>query len=296
MTGARYGVKQVRPTNTRDAVRSTLTTRRAEKPYLGEGLRAGSRGDVEKTEQATKLTIVMPAHNEEASIADVLGGVLASAIEAETEVIVVNDGSTDRTASILAGISDPRLRVITHEQNRGKGSAVRTGLEAATGTHVLVFDADHEYDPDDIGRLVEPIRRGRAEVVYGVRLHGIHTIHPTLVHAVGNRVMTMVMNVVYGSSISDLHTCLKLLPLPLVRAMTMTETGFGLDTEITGEMLRRGFRPYEIPVGYVGRSKEEGKKIKARDALACFWVMFKVRLRGRTRPGHRDKTLAPRTL
>ena len=251
---------------------------------------------MEQDRTATKLTIVMPAHNEEASIADVLGGVLAAQIDAVTEILVVNDGSTDQTAAILAGITDPRLRVITHEVNRGKGAAVRTGLAAATGTHVLVFDADHEYDPDDIGRLIEPIKRGRGEVVYGVRIHGIHTTHPSLIHAIGNRVMTIVMNLVYGSSISDLHTCLKLLPLPLVQAMTLTETGFGLDTEITGEMLRRGFRPYELPVGYIGRSKEEGKKIKARDAVACFWVMLKVRGRGRTKPGHRDKGLAPRTL
>lgn len=238
----------------------------------------------------------MPAHNEEASIQEVLNGVLGSPVDAETEIIVVNDGSTDATAAILETFSDPRLRVITHHRNQGKGAAVRTGLSAAEGTHVLVFDADHEYDPLDIGRLIEPIKRGRAEVVYGARVHGIHTVHPTLVHAVGNRVMTLVMNIVYGTSISDLHTCLKLLPLPLVRAMTMTEKGFGLDTEITGEMLRRGFRPYEIPVSYVGRSKEEGKKIKTKDALICFLVMAKVRLRGRTKPGHRDKSLAPRTF
>lgn len=247
-------------------------------------------------EPRTKLTVIMPAHNEEASIREVLEGVLAAAVPADTEVIVVNDGSTDSTAAILEAIQDPRLRVVTHPTNLGKGAAVRTGLREATGTHVLVFDADHEYDPSDIGKLVEPIKRGRAEVVYGVRLPGIHTIHPTLIHAVGNKVMTAAMNVVYGCAINDLHTCLKLLPMPLVRAMTLTETGFGLDTEITGEMLRRGFRPYEIPVSYVGRSKEEGKKIKAKDAIACFVVMLKVRMRGRTKPGHRDKELTPRTF
>jgi len=247
-------------------------------------------------EAKTKLTVVMPAHNEEDSIREVLEGVLAATAGTDTEVIVVNDGSTDSTAAILQSITDPRLRIVTHEVNRGKGAAVRTGLREASGTHVLVFDADHEYDPTDIVKLIEPLKRGRAEVVYGVRLPGMHTIHPTLIHAVGNKVMTATMNVVYGCAISDLHTCLKLLPMPLVRAMTLTETGFGLDTEITGEMLRRGFRPYEVPVGYVGRSKEEGKKIKAKDAIACFVVMIKVRLRGRTKPGHRDKKLAPRTF
>jgi len=238
---------------------------------------------------------VMPAHNEEASVREVLEGVLA-AVPAESEVIVVDDGSTDATGPILGSIRDPRLKVVTHASNRGKGAAVRTGLREASGTHVLVFDADHEYDPSDIVKLLEPVRRGRAEVVYGVRIPGIHTLQPSLMHALGNKVMTAAVNLVYGAAINDLHTCLKLLPLPLVRAMTLTETGFGLDTEITGEMLRRGFRPYELPVSYVGRSKEEGKKIKFRDAFACFAVMVKVRLRGRVRPGHRDRSLVPRTV
>lgn len=237
----------------------------------------------------------MPAHNEQASIREVLDGVLAAA-PAECEVVVVDDGSTDDTPVLLAAIRDPRLKVVTHETNRGKGAAVLTGLREATGTHLLVFDADHEYDPADIVKLLEPIRRGRAEVVYGARIPGLHTSQPSLVHAIGNKVMTTAMNLVYGAAINDLHTCLKLLPMPLVRAMTLTETGFGLDTEITGEMLRRGFRPYELPVSYVGRSKEEGKKIKLRDAYSCFFVMAKVRFRGRVKPGHRDRSLAPRTF
>ena len=243
----------------------------------------------------TRLSVVMPAYNEAASLGDVVRAVLAS-LPAGGELVVDDDGSTDDTAEILEGVRDERLRAVRHTTNGGKGAAVRTGLKEATGTHVLVFDADHEYDPADIERVLDPVRRGRAEVVYGVRVPGVHTVQPSLVHAIGNKVMTAAANLVYGCAINDLHTCLKLLPLPLVRAMTLTENGFGLDTEITGEMLRRGFRPYELPVSYVGRSKEEGKKIKARDALSCFAVMVRVRLRGRVKPGHRDKTLAPRTF
>jgi len=233
---------------------------------------------IAKSDLSMPVTIIVPAHNESAIIVNTAENLLKLNYPAH-EVIVVDDGSTD-----------------THASNRGKGAAVRTGLREASGTHVLVFDADHEYDPSDIVKLLEPVRRGRAEVVYGVRIPGIHTLQPSLMHALGNKVMTAAVNLVYGAAINDLHTCLKLLPLPLVRAMTLTETGFGLDTEITGEMLRRGFRPYELPVSYVGRSKEEGKKIKFRDAFACFAVMVKVRLRGRVRPGHRDRSLVPRTV
>ena len=107
--------------------------------------------------------------------------------------------------------------------------------------------------------------------------------------------MTLAANILYGAAITDLHTCLKLLPVPLLRAMHLEESGFGLDTEITAEMLRRGFRPFEVPVGYVGRSKEEGKKIRFSHALECLWVLVKVRTRGRVSYGQRDRSLAPRT-
>lgn len=241
-----------------------------------------------------RLSIVVPAFNEAKFLGEVLAGLGNLAMNEDYEVIVVDDGSTDATPQILKSVSDPRIRVLTHEQNAGKGQAVRTGIAAATGTHVLVFDADDEYDPADIPSLVRPLVAGRAEVVYGARLRGAGTTHPTFIHAFGNWVMTSAANILYGSAISDLHTCLKLLPLPLVRAMELTEHGFGLDTEITCEMLRRGFRPFELPISYVGRSKDEGKKIKSSDAVRCFLVMFRVRMRGKVRPGQQDRSLAPR--
>ena len=241
------------------------------------------------------LSIIVPAYNEERTVGSVVERILALELHGGVDLIVVNDGSTDRTREILDALpASPSLRVIHQPANAGKGQAVRTGLSHARGTHILVFDADTEYDPDDIPALTRPLISGRAEVVYGVRLGGNNTMLPTFVHAFGNTVMTTAANVLFGTAISDLHTCLKLLPRPLLEAMDLREQGFGLDTEITCEMLRMGYRPFELPVSYVGRSVEEGKKIKLSDALECFVVMAKVRTRPITRPGLRDRSLAPR--
>ncbi len=243
---------------------------------------------------AFRLSVVVPIYNEEASVATVIATLLSVELPTPIEVIAVNDGSTDETSAILSTFTDDRLRVIAHEVNRGKGAAVRTGIAAASGSHLLIFDADTEYDVNDIPRLVAPIVTGRAEVVYGSRMSGFGTVHPSRRHALGNHAMTLAANVMFGSAISDLHTCLKLLPLPLLRSFTLTEEGFGLDTEISAEMLRLGFRPFEVPISYVGRSVEEGKKIRLSDAFRCVYVLVKVRCRGTTSYGARDRSLTPR--
>ena len=240
-----------------------------------------------------KLTIVVPVYNEEHTIGRVLEALVAQSIPGDFEIIVVDDGSTDRTREMLQASWHSRHVHIRHETNRGKGAAVRTGIARASGTHLLVFDADSEYDPADIPRLIDPILSGRAEVVYGVRARGAGVLFPSLINLLGNRVMTAAANLLFGSAMSDLHTCLKLLPIPLLRLMPLKEEGFGLDTEVSAELLRRGFRPFEVPVSYVGRSREEGKKIRLSDAFRCFEVLVRVRLRGRTRYGLRDKTLLP---
>jgi len=240
-----------------------------------------------------KLTIIVPAYNEESSIQGVIERIVGLAFEFPHEIVVIDDGSEDRTFALASAASGENTVVLQHPVNLGKGAAVRTGITESRGSHVIIFDADEEYDPHDIAELVKPIINGRAEVVYGTRLRGHGTIHPTLVHSLGNKIMTATANILYGSAISDLHTCLKLLPVPLLREMQLTEDGFGLDTEITAEMLRRGWRPYELPISYVGRSKEEGKKIGPWDAVECFRILFKVRFRGKTRPGLRDRRLSP---
>ena len=243
---------------------------------------------------AFKLTIVVPVYNEEHTIRQVLQSLIAQPIPGDFEIIVVDDGSTDRTKEMLQASWHSRHACMRHETNRGKGAAVRTGISRATGSHLLVFDADSEYDPADIPKLIEPILSGRAEVVYGVRQQGAGALFPSYINLLGNRLMTTAANLLFGSAMSDLHTCLKLLPMPMLRLMELKEEGFGLDTEISAEMLRRGFRPYEVPVSYVGRAREEGKKIRLSDAFRCLQVLLRVRLHGRIRYGARDKSIAPR--
>jgi glycosyltransferase involved in cell wall biosynthesis len=241
------------------------------------------------------LTIIVPAYNEGGTILRVLDELLCLDVPGKKlEILVVNDGSTDATREHLESIDDPRLVPIHHETNLGKGAAVRAGIAAATGSHVLIFDADHEYDVGDIPRLVNPLISGRAEVVYGSRMSGFGTVHPSLWHSVGNKAMTTMANLLFGSAISDLHTCLKLLPTPLLRSFDLEENGFGLDTEISAEALRAGFRPFEVPVSYVGRSAEDGKKIKFRDAFRCVYILIKVRFRPNTPYGKRDRSLSPK--
>jgi hypothetical protein len=241
-----------------------------------------------------KLTIVVPVFNEENTVRQVLEGLVAQPIPGDFEIIVVDDGSTDRTKEILQATWHSRHVCVRHETNRGKGAAVRTGISMASGTHLLVFDADSEYDPADIPSLIAPILSGRADVVYGVRVRGAGALFPSYINVVGNWLMTAAANLLYGSAISDLHTCLKLVPVPMLRHMQLEEKGFGLDTEISAELLRRGFRPFEIPVSYVGRTREEGKKIRLTDAFRCLEVLARVRLRARTRYGARDMSVAPR--
>lgn len=258
-------------------------------------MRVSLNNDSSDSTKPFLLSIVVPSYNEQSTLFKVLDSLLALDIPGKAhEVIVVDDGSSDGTGSLLDSFDDSRLVKLEHSTNLGKGAAVRTGIAAAKGSHLLIFDADHEYDIEDIPRLVTPILSGRAEVVYGNRMSGFGTVHPSLWHSVGNKAMTFLANVLFSSAISDLHTCLKLVPMPLLKSFDLDEVGFGLDTELSAEVLRAGFRPFEVPISYVGRSQEEGKKIRFSDAARCVYVLFKVRLRPITTYGKRDRSLAPK--
>ncbi len=224
-----------------------------------------------------KLSIVMPVYNEQRTIAEAVARVLETPYPCEIELIIVDDGSTDATGQILRALSHPDAIVVTHPRNLGKGAALQTGAELATGTHLVPFDADLEYDPADLAALVTPVVQGRSEVVYGTRLFGVNTRYQSYRHALGNRALTLAANVLFDAYLSDIHTCLKLLPVGLFRELDLTEDGFGLDTEITAKLLRRGMRPFEVPISYHSRSIEHGKKITWRDGVECLQVLTRVR-------------------
>lgn len=226
---------------------------------------------------AVKLSIVMPVYNEERTIAAAVSSVLRASYPCDYELIIVDDGSHDSTAEILRALRHPRARVITHERNLGKGGALLTGAQAATGTHLVPFDADLEYDAVDLAALVAPVLAGRTQVVYGARLFGANTRYQSYRHAVGNRAMTLAANVLFDARLSDLHTCLKLVPVELFRELELRESGFGLDTEITAKLLSNGIRPFEVPVSYHSRSAAHGKKITWRDGVQCLHVLARVR-------------------
>ena len=236
------------------------------------------------------LSFVMPVYNEAATVVEAVQQILRTPYPAPIELIVVDDGSTDTTLLELAVIDDDRVRVHRHPSNLGKGAAVRSGVSLATGTHVLPFDADLEYSPGDVPRLLEPVLAGRCDVVYGTRLFGLNTVYQSYRYAMGNRITTLVANVLFDSYLSDLHTCLKLVPRRLFESLPLRETGFGLDTEITASLLRRGVRPFEVPVSYHSRTHDEGKKISWRDGVACLRILGRVRM---TRPAPDRPMTAP---
>ena len=228
-----------------------------------------------------KLSVAMAAHNEVRTVGEAISSVLTLDVPFEIELIVVDDGSTDGTSDVIRSFRhDPRLVTLTHPECRGKGAALLSAAGVATGSHLLVFDADLEYSADDIASLVEPVLEGTASVVYGARVPGMRTAFHSFRYALGSKVTTVLANVIFDSWLTDIHTCLKLMPLRLFRELSLSEAGFGLDTEITAEMLRRGIRPYEVPCSYRGRSVAAGKQLSPRDGLSCVKVLAQVRLRG----------------
>jgi glycosyltransferase involved in cell wall biosynthesis len=227
-----------------------------------------------------KLSILMPVYDEEKTLASAVARVLAVDYPCEIELVLVEDGSRDGTREVLAGLSDPRLAVYFHESNKGKGAAIRTAAGKATGTHLIICDADLEYAPEEIPSLLAPVLSGEVEVVYGTRTFGSHNAY-SFWYVMGNKGVTLFANVVFNSWISDLETCFKLMPLPLYRELDVRSVGFGMEAEVTAKLLRRGVRPYEIPISYKARSREEGKKLTWKDGVEALWILLRIRLGAR---------------
>jgi dolichol-phosphate hexosyltransferase len=238
-----------------------------------------------------RLSVLMPVYNEAATIETAISRVLDVDYPCPMELVVVDDGSTDGSDKVLADLSDPRVVVRRQERNRGKGAAVRLASETATGDYVIVCDADLEYEPADIPSLLRPVLDGEATVVYGTRSFGSHTAF-SFWYVVGNKAVTTAANILFNSWISDLETCFKLLPRSLYRDLDVRSAGFGMEAEVTGKLLARGIRPYEVAISYRARGRDEGKKLTWRDGVQALWILTRIRLgsrSGRARhSGHRQ--------
>jgi glycosyltransferase involved in cell wall biosynthesis len=227
-----------------------------------------------------KLSVLVPVYNEAATVAAAMKRVLDVDYPCEVEVVMVNDGSVDGTAVLLDAIDDPRALVVHHPVNKGKGAAIRTAAQHATGDYMIICDADLEYAPEEIPLLLAPVLAGEATVVYGTRTFGSHTAY-SFWYVLGNKAVTMFANVVYDCWISDLETCFKLMPLDLYRQLDVRSAGFGMEAEVTGKLLVRGLRPFEVPISYKARSREEGKKLTWKDGVEALWILTRERVRGR---------------
>jgi glycosyltransferase involved in cell wall biosynthesis len=227
---------------------------------------------------SVELTVAMPVYNERATVERAIAGVLDANLSKSLELLVVDDGSTDGTRELLRATSWPeQVRVLYHDRNRGKGAALRTALAEARGRWTTVMDADLEYDPRDIPLLLEPLRAGRSEAVYGTRAFKSHSAF-SFWYVVGNRGVTFVANLLYNSWISDMMTGHKAMATDLFRSLDLRERGFAIEAEITARLLRRGIRIYEVPIEYVARGREQGKKLTAVDGMRVVRTLVRCRL------------------
>jgi glycosyltransferase involved in cell wall biosynthesis len=224
-----------------------------------------------------KLSVVIPAYNEEGTLAEVVASVRAVPLPGvECEIIIVNDGSTDGTARVVESLRGPDLKAIDLGSNAGKGAAVRRGIQEATGEYVIIQDADLEYFPADYPALLEPLRNGSADAVYGSRILGRNegSYH---VYYWGGRFLTAIFNLLYGQRITDLTTCYKVFSRDDAEASRLECDGFEFCEEITARLIRRGRRVAEVPIRYRPRSFHEGKKIRWTDGLKAVWTMLRLR-------------------
>jgi glycosyltransferase involved in cell wall biosynthesis len=226
-----------------------------------------------------RVSFLVPAFNERSTILEVLERV--DALGLDRQVIVIDDGSTDGTNEVLREwhIAHPDT-VLLHQENAGKGAALRAAIPHVDGDIVVIQDADLEYDPADVPGLIEPILRGAADVVYGSRLSGGRPQRAYLFwHLVGNRFLSLLTGVLYNTTLSDMETGYKAFRSEVLRSLDLRENGFSIEPEITAKVCKRKLRVYQLPISYYGRTYEEGKKITWRDGFRAIWVLLRVRVR-----------------
>lgn len=230
-----------------------------------------------------KLSIVMPVFNERATLRTALQRVLAVDMPLPTEVVVVDDGSTDGCTDTIADLVDGEaVRLFRQKPNQGKGRALVRGFAEADGDLLTILDADLEYDPTDIPKLCAPALRGEARVVYGARSYGGHAAY-SFWFVIGNKLVAIWASMLFDAWLTDVETCLKLAPRDTWRELGITSSGFGIEAEVTGKLLARGERIFEVPISYTARGREEGKKIEWTDGVEALWILLRIRAR-RGRP------------
>jgi glycosyltransferase involved in cell wall biosynthesis len=220
-----------------------------------------------------RVSFLIPAFNEEATIGEVLERIAELGLDAQ--VVVVDDGSTDRTAAI----AETHGATVIRQANAGKGAAIRAAIAVIDGEIAVIQDADMEYDPAEVPELIDPIVRGVADVVYGSRLRGGKPQRAYLFwHLVGNKFLSLLTCILYNTTLSDMETGYKAFRVDVLRSLELRENHFGLEPEITAKICKRRLRIYELPISYYGRTHAEGKKITWRDGFRAIWVLFRVRL------------------
>ena len=226
-----------------------------------------------------RVSFLIPAYNEAATVEAVLEAV--AALPLESQIVVVDDGSTDDTAALVERWGQGREGlVLLRQPNRGKGAAIRAAIPHADGNVIVIQDADMEYDPADVPALIDPIVRGAADVVFGSRLSGGKPQRAYLFwHLVGNRVLSLLTNVLYNTTLSDMETGYKAFRSDVLRSLDLRQSDFSIEPEITAKVCKRGLRIYQLPISYYGRTYAEGKKITWRDGFKAIWVLLRIRVR-----------------
>jgi glycosyltransferase involved in cell wall biosynthesis len=227
-----------------------------------------------------KLSIIIPVYNEEKTILKVLDKVKKVKLNDITkEIILVDDFSTDGTKNILSELKDSSLKIFFHQKNHGKGAAIRTALKHATGDIIIIQDADLEYEPEEYPKLLEPIIENETKVVYGSRLKAIRKNIKNMykLHYIGNTVLTLMTNLLYGSMISDMETCYKVFKKEVLNDIKLKSKRFDFEPEITAKILKKGYKIKEVPITFMGRNFSEGKKITWKDGVKALYYLIKYR-------------------
>ena len=229
----------------------------------------------------SSLTIIMPVYNERDTLRTALDRLLAVTMPVPTEILVVDDGSTDRCTETIADLVEAgAVRLITQDPNQGKGKALRRGIKEATGELLTILDADLEYDPADFPALLQPILDGDARVVYGARSYGGHAAY-SFWFVLGNKMLALWASFLFDAWLTDIETCLKVAPTATWRNVDLQSNGFGIEAELTGKLLAMNERIFEVPISYRARGREEGKKIQWTDGVAALWILARIRVRGK---------------